>query len=463
MPQLKYKKTTFNNFDEYLDKKYYSAKLVNTDSHSRRVSYWVYGCIVSIIIILLLPWTQNFKASGKLTALNPADRPQAIHTTIAGRIEKWYSQEGQFVKKGDTILFLSEIKDKFFDPDFLIRIAQQIDAKEGALSSTKNKASALGKQIIALQDGLRFSLNKAKNKVEQNKLKVQSDSIDFIASKTNYEIAKVQYERQEKLYNEGLKSLTDLEARRLKYQEAQAKLMSSENKFYSSKNEMVNAIIELNSLEAEYLDKISKAESELNSTLSYFYESEGQLSKMNNEYASMQIRNSFYYITAPQDGYLVKALKSGIGETVKEGEDVASIMPYDPTLSAEIYVDPMDVILLKKGSKIRLQFEGWPIFAFSGWPNISFGTFGGVVKVIDNTDTKGKFRVLVAPDPEDEPWPHQLRIGTGVNGWAMLNNVPIWYEVWRQLNGFPPEYVHGEETVHHPYTYKHAKEDSEKE
>jgi hypothetical protein len=22
----------------------------------------------------------------------------------------------------------------------------------------------------------------------------------------------------------------------------------------------------------------------------------------------------------------------------------------------------------------------------------------------------------------------------------LLNDVPVWYEIWRQLNGFPPEY-----------------------
>ena len=24
------------------------------------------------------------------------------------------------------------------------------------------------------------------------------------------------------------------------------------------------------------------------------------------------------------------------------------------------------------------------------------------------------------------------------NGWVMLNQVPLGYEIWRQLNGFPP-------------------------
>jgi hypothetical protein len=64
-----------------------------------------------------------------------------------------------------------------------------------------------------------------------------------------------------------------------------------------------------------------------------------------------------------------------------------------------------------------------------------------VVKVIDRIDTKGKYRILVVPDPADEPWPEQVRVGSGAYGWALLKDVPIWYEMWRQLNGFPPDYM----------------------
>ena len=189
----------------------------------------------------------------------------------------------------------------------------------------------------------------------------------------------------------------------------------------------------------------AKAESELNSTMSYIYNSEADLSKMNNEYSNLKIRSTYYYITAPQDGYVVKALKQGIGETIKEGESIVSIMPLHPKLAVELYVKPMDVPLLQKGSKVRLQFDGWPALVFSGWPDVGFGTFGGRVAVIDNIDSKGNYRILVVPDPSEDPWPKPLRVGTGANGWAMLKDVPIYYEIWRQLNGFPPDYIEKEE------------------
>ena len=430
----------YNNFYDHNEKRFYASSLVRTPKLTRNVSYTLYILVGIILLVMFLPWTQNFETSGSLTSLHPEDRPQTVHSTIAGRIEKWYVQEGQEVKKGDTLLFLTEIKDKYFDPAFLKRIQEQINSKEGSLTSTKLKSQSLGKQIQALNSALQYSISKARNKVQQYSLKIESDSMEVISSRANYKIAKEQFDRQVKLFDQGLKSKTDLEGRELKFQEAQAKLTSAENKFYVTKNEYINSNIELNSIEAEYLDKISKAESELNSTLSYFYDTEGQISKMNNEFANMQIRSSFYYITSPQDGIIVRALKTGLGETIKEGEEILSIMPSNPELAAQLYVNALDVVLLKPGSRVRLQFEGWPALVFSGWQGVTLGTFSGEVKVIDKVDTKGKYRILVVPDKKEDPWPNLLRIGTNVRGFAMLNDVPVWYELWRRLNGFPPDF-----------------------
>jgi len=109
-------------------------------------------------------------------------------------------------------------------------------------------------------------------------------------------------------------------------------------------------------------------------------------------------------------------------------------------MAVELYVKPVDLPLLAEGVKVRLQFDGWPAIVFSGWSETSVGTFGGIVKVIDRVNSpNGKFRVLITPDPNDDPWPGLIRPGGGVYGWAMLNNVTMGYELWRQFNGFPPD------------------------
>lgn len=423
--------------------KFYSTSLLSPPKLARPLARWCIGLFLVVLIIMFLPWTQNVDFKGQVTSLNPQNRPQTVQSTLAGRIERWYVQEGQKVEKGDTLVALSEIKEKFFDPNLLQRTQAQVEAKQHVLEANKQKATALNNQIGALRNGLNLSLSKAANKVLQMQYKTRSDSMDVVAARTDNSIAADQLARAEKMYSNGqLISLRDLEQRRLKMQESSAKLVSAENKLNSTRQELINARIELNSLQAEYLDKISKAESDLSSTLAYQYATEGEIAKMQSEYTSLQIRNSFYFITAPQDGYVVKAMKQGLGETIKEGEDLLSVMPSRMDKAVELYVKPMDLPLLTVGTHVRLQFDGWPALIFAGWPGASFGTFGGTIQAIDKIDSKGKYRILVVSDGSKEhPWPEQLQIGSGANGWALLNDVPIGYEIWRQLNGFPPDFI----------------------
>ncbi len=417
-----------------------ALELARTPRWGKALALWCAGIFGALVLLLFLPWTQNINSYGTLTTISPEDRPQTINSTIAGRIQKWHVREGQLVEKGDTLVSLAEVKEKFMDPALLERLDEQVNAKKEALTATQQKTENLERQLEALRSGLQVSLDKARNKVRQSRFKVQSDSMNVIAERTEAQIAQVRLERQDNLYKQGLKSLTEVESARLKQQEAQAKLVSAQNKLATSRNELINARLELNSLSAEYADKIAKAQAEQSSNRSYAFSTASEIAKARNELSNMTIRSSFYQITAPQCGYVVKTLKAGIGEIIKESEALATIVPDAPNLAAELYVDPLDIPLLRRGQDVRLQFEGWPTLVFSGWPTVSTGTFAGKVAVIDNLDTNGKYRLLVVPDPKQEPWPQPLRIGSGVYGWALLSNVPIWYEIWRQLNGFPADF-----------------------
>jgi multidrug efflux pump subunit AcrA (membrane-fusion protein) len=418
-----------------------ALKVLQTPKAGKLLARWLIGVFVLLLIAMFLPWQQNIRANGSLTALDPADRPQTVETAIAGRIEEWFIQEGQRVSKGDTLLRLSEVKEKFFDPELLNRLGEQLAAKEATIATKEEKANALRDQIQAMREGLQLKLSQTRNKLEQARLKLQSDSADLVAERAQYEIARQQLERQQGLYEKGLKSRTELESRSLKFQESTAKLMAQENKYLATRNELLNARIEVSAVETDFREKLGKARSDLNATLSEVFQAEGELAKIRNEYANVRIRNQNYFLTAPQAGYIVQAQKAGIGETVKEGEALVNIMPVSPEMAAALYVRPMDVPLLTRGRKVRLEFEGWPALQFSGWPSVAVGTFGGIVEVIDYVETpakQNKYRILVVPDPEEEPWPEQLRVGSGVNGWVMLDEVPVWYEIWRQLNSFPP-------------------------
>ena len=427
---------------------YKAAQRVFGRRHNKHFNRMLTFFSIIVLIVMFLPWTQTISGKGYLTTLRPDQRPQTIQSPIPGRIEQWYVREGDFVNKGDTILHISEIKSEYFDPNLVARTGQQIKAKSMAVNSYQEKVKALNNQIGALSTERQLKMEQARNKLLQSKLKVESDSIDLEAAKTNITIAERQYDRTEQLEKEGLKAVTDVEEKRLKLQETQAKLISQENKLLASKNNVINAQVEINRLQAEYTDKISKARSDMLTAQSNQFDSEAQVTKLENAYANYEIRNSMLYVRAPQSGYINKALQSGIGETFKEGDRLVGIMPASYDMAVETFVEPIDLPLMHIGEKVRIQFDGWPAIVFSGWPNVSFGTFGGKVVAIETfISDNGKYRVLLAPDEEDVPWPEAIRVGSGANTIALLDDVPIWFELWRQLNGFPPNYYQPENKV----------------
>jgi multidrug resistance efflux pump len=389
---------------------------------------------------MLLPWTQNVRADGRVTTLRPEQRPQTVHATIAGRIERWYVAEGQAIKRGDTLVFLSEVKADYFDPALVERMGNQVDAKQGAIESYGQKASALDAQIDAMQRELESKTAQIRNKIEQAWLKIESDSIKVAQAKIDLQVAQRQFGGAQNLYEKGLEPLTKLEERRLKLQDADTKLIAAQNQLASSRNDLAIYTTELRLVQNETANKIAKAQSDRFSTLSERFDAQATVSKLQIERENYARRQSFYYILAPQDGYVVQAIKPGIGEIIKEGEPLLSIQPADYQLAVEMYVKPLDLPLLGIGSKVRFLFDGWPAFFFSGWPGVSLGTFGGKIVAIDrNISANGKFRVLIAPDPDDHPWPNALLPGGGAKGIALLNDVPVWYELWRIINGFPPD------------------------
>ncbi|HAD14340.1 MAG TPA: biotin attachment protein [Saprospirales bacterium] len=396
--------------------------------------------MVIVIIFLLLPWTQNVRADGRVTTLRPEQRPQTVHATIAGRIERWYVVEGQAVKRGDTLVFLSEVKSDYFDPSLVARVGDQVVAKKGSITSYGQKADALLDQIAAMKRELDSKMNQIWNKIEQAKLKIESDSIKVVQTDIDLQVAKRQFEGIKTLYDKGLEPLTKFEERRLKLQDAETKRIAALNQLASSKNELAIYQTELRLVQNETANKIAKAESDRFSTLSDRFDAQATVSKLQIERENYALRQNFYYILAPQDGFIVQAIKPGVGEIIKEGEPLLSIQPADYQLAVEMYVKPLDLPLIQKNSKVRFLFDGWPAFFFSGWPGVSLGTFGGQVVAIDrNISANGKFRVLIAPDPNDQPWPTALMPGGGAKGIALLNDVPLWYELWRIVNGFPPD------------------------
>ena len=405
------------------------------------VAKWFLFTFLAFVFIMFLPWTQNIKTQGNVNTLFQEQRPQKLNSPIPGRIIKWYVKNGDVVKKGDTILQISEIKDDYLDPLLVERTQEQVQAKKGVRDYYNAKISTTENQIAAITASKDLKLNQIKIKIAQLQNKLKAEQAELTAVNNELKIAQDQLNRQNKMYEEGLVSLTQLQQRNVSYQNALAKKTSAENKLAQTQQEIAAQNIEQNAVIQEYTEKLSKTEGDRFQSMGQVAGSTGDIAKLENQVATYKVRKGLYYILATQDGQITQLTKAGIGEIVKDAETIGIIVPKKINYIAEIYVKPVDLPLIRENQKVMLTFDGFPAIVFSGWPNSSYGTFSGKIIAIENSISEnGLFKAIVAEDKTQKRWPPNMKIGTGASGIAILNDVPIWYEIWRNINGFPPDY-----------------------
>lgn len=383
---------------------YYTTalRLVRTPNAAIPLARSVVLTLIGFIALLIVtPWVQNVAGSGSVTSFSPDQRPQTIDALIDGRIQKWYVKEGDRVKEGDTIVVLRDIDTKFLDPEFerRQRVIRDNEAREAELTVTM-----------------------AEQKLIQAKQKLLEAKAGVINANVDAATARQRYERAEQLFAQGLASRRELESNLLALQKAMNDSVKAAANLEIQRQAVANAETELEAKRRLAQAKIAKADLELNIATS---------------------RKDFGVMLSPIDGYVTRIMQVGEGQAVKKNDKLAIVVPETDDIAAEIFVGSLDAAIIDTGRKARLQFAGFPAIQApgGGFPDFAIGTFGGIVKVVDAVDDgKGQYRVLIVPDPNDKPWPSRayLRQGTEVTGWILLETVPLGYEFWRQLNGFPP-------------------------
>jgi multidrug efflux pump subunit AcrA (membrane-fusion protein) len=403
---------------------------------------WLIGLGLILVGVLFLPWTQNIRAKGQITSLYQEQKPQKIYSPIAGKISRWWVKEGDFVEQGDTLAKISEIKAEYLDPNLITRTQEQLDAKKGTISFYEQKVKSTEDQIANLRSSKALKQDQLTNKITALQQKLTGEKAEMEAASNEYNLVKDQFERNQKMFKEGLISQTQFQQRNASMQNALAKKTIAENKVNQTLQEIQNTKIELRGVDQEYSEKMNKAEGEKFQSLGMIETGKGEIAKLENQVASYTIRDGMYYILAPQSGQVINAKKAGIGEILKDGEELLTIVPQNTNYAVEMYVRPVDLPLVSPGQEVRFIFDGFPAIIFAGgWPNQSFGTFPGKIRAVENNiDEKGMFRVIVVENPKDKKWPKQIKMGAGAQGIALLNDVPLWYELWRNINGFPADF-----------------------
>ncbi|MCA9656608.1 MAG: HlyD family efflux transporter periplasmic adaptor subunit [Myxococcales bacterium] len=391
----------------------------------------VAAVLAAVVALVVVPWQQSVPGTGRLIAYAPLERQQTIEAPIAGRLVHWAVQEGDHVEAGQLIAELSDN-----DPQILERLERerqaalvQVDAATLGIATAEAQIASLEGVQDAAVVGVELRRLMALDRVE-----AAERALD--AAGAAKETAELNLTRQEALHGKGLTSTRSLELARLDRQKAAAELERAEAALRASRREAKAIAADRSETTAGAQAKIEDARAKLQSSRSARAKAEAALLDVEVRLARQQTMR----ITAPRAGSVFRIVAKQGGEVVKQGEALAVLVPDTDGRAVELWVDGNDAPLVTPGRHVRLQFEGWPAVQFVGWPSVAVGTFGGEVAFVDATDDgKGRFRVVVIPDGSEE-WPEAryLRQGVRANGWILLNRVSLGYELWRQLNGFPP-------------------------
>ena len=428
--------------------------LAHTPRMARRLTRVLLVAFVGLpAALLLVPWTQSVHGSGRAIAFNPVQRPQFVVSPIEGRIKKWYVVEGERVRAGQRIV---EMVDN--DPNLELRLLDEERAILDRLRAAEGRVRDIAARITNLQGSRELALAVQASLLRQEQARLQAAEQEVIEAEAALAAAEPNYRRQKELFENrsgGLASQRDLELAAQALETAKAKRAAA-----AARVKFAQAAVKAAEDNRGKIDADTKAMINLETAVRR--SAEADVAAVQRDKAQIEVRiarQRAQYVDAPSDGVVFRLLANAEqgGLLVKPGERLAVLVPdIKPTPAAdspgltdpghpgivvELQIDGNDLPLVQKGDPVRLQFEGWPAVQFIGWPSTAVGTFGGRVYLVDPTaNDKGSFRILVEPDPADEPWPDSryLRQGVRAQGWVLLNQVSIGWELWRQLNGFPP-------------------------
>lgn len=430
-----------------------ALQLAKPPRFARRLSRVVLITLILLpFVLLFVPWTQTVHGTGKAIAFNPVQRPQFVVSPIEGRIKKWYVVEGERVTAGQRIV---EMVDN--DPNLELRLLDEERAILDRLRAAEGRVQDIEARIRNLNNSRELAIAVQGSILRQEQARLQSFEQELIEAKATLDAAEPNYARVKALFESkqgGLASQRDVEVAKQALESARAKLKQAEARVTLGK-----------AGEKAARDNLEKVDSDtaamINLETASRRSAESDVGSIRRDKAQIEVRiarQRAQYVDASCDGTVLRLLANAEqgGLLVRPGERLAVLVPdikekssletplteddY-PSIVAELYIEGNDLPLVQKGDRVRLQFEGWPAAQFVGWPSVAVGTFGGKVYLVDPTaDDKGRFRILVEPDSNDEPWPNQqyLRQGVRAQAWVLLNRVSIGWELWRQLNGFPP-------------------------
>ena len=387
--------------------------------------------VIAPIIALFAPWRQNVAGAGRVAAFTPLDRPQPVEATVPGRVVEVFVTEADEVRKGDPLVRIVDI-----DPEKIARIEAKLEATCKDLEFTKLNILTYESQVRVLEQARDLTVDAFRAKVEVSTEKLRSAEQKLRGIEAERDLLVEQEKRIGRLVPEFIEEM--------KLLEVQAKRQKADALVISAQADIDAASAALRNAEAELGKEREKANASVESARARKQSESGKAAAFGVKIADLEgdLRaQNTQLVLAPRDGRVFRITVNTESSVVSKGDVLLQIVPVATQPAVELWMRGVDAPLIEPGRKVRLQFEGWPAVQFVGWPSVAIGTFGGIVKLVDPTDSgQGRFRLLIVPDEDDHPWPSDrfLRQGVRAKGWVLLEEVRLGFEIWRQLNGFPP-------------------------
>ena len=384
------------------------------------------------LALLFAPWIQNVTGKGRVIAYAPLERRQTIEAAVEGRIVRWFVQEGDQVSAGESLV---EISDN--DPDLVARLGIEKGAQEMRLSAAVERARSIEERIAALEEGRSRNVRAATSRIDVAQQHVIAAKRAVENAEESSRVANLQIERLRSLSREGLASTRQVELAEADLVRAHTDVLRARAALDAAESERDARTSDRDRADSDGTASIADARASLRVAIAEQAQASAEIARMDVRLA----RQSAQLITAPRAGRILRVIAAQGGEMVKPGDPLLVLVPDTQARAVELSVAGNDAPLIRPGRRVRLQFEGWPAVQFAGWPSVAVGTFGGKVAFVDSADDGlGGFRVVVVPDPREPSWPEPqyLRQGVRANGWFLLDEVRLGWELWRQMNGFPP-------------------------
>ncbi|MBM4291760.1 MAG: HlyD family efflux transporter periplasmic adaptor subunit, partial [Deltaproteobacteria bacterium] len=403
----------------------------STEALSRLSRTLVALCLLGAVALLWSPWQQSVRGEGRVVAYAPLERQQVVEAPIEGRVLRWFVQEGSRVEEGAPIVELSDN-----DPEIMARLereraaaAAQVEAASLSISLTEDRVRS---EVAARESSIDTARMRVKMAFERREAAQQA----MDGAEATLKTATLNLRRVRVLQSKGISSRRELEVAELEERKGATELDRA-------RATLAAAVAEVRALEADQSKVGLSARAGIESTRASLEKLRSERAKAEAELAKVEVRlarQSQMRVLAPRAGTILRFLAKQGAEMVKAGEPLVALVPDSSARAVELFVDGNDAPLVEAGREVRLQFEGWPAVQFVGWPSVAVGTFPGRVDFVDSHgDGQGHFRVVVTP-VEGQEWPEgrYLRQGVRAHGWVLLNEVSLGFELWRQLNGFPP-------------------------